>query len=1666
MPKYRHFNWFERAWNSTLGLPEQLIRRAWRVASTDAQFFSEEGFLDASLIPVFGSMDTKRKDVSDEEFLEGFLNEDLGMNVDPEGFAPALITSLLTDPLSYLTGGATIAAKQAQALNRVKRSKALGAAKITDDMTIDQARSLAKNQLKDSKNGDLKSRSQLHKQLRQLEEADGNELVGSLVKKENDRALMVALPFLERYDSARMLTLSPEKQSWMRLTWDAATKNTGAKAVGAAASSLVELGKKVPGLGHTLHFMADTVHANSLAKRSLGLRSKVQKGKGLMTKQGQALAELIEEYGQPYKRFVEDKPAEHVVRRFEKSVNGANRHSQLAKEARKRAENLTGDAKKKAVKAANRHQKVADKYAKMSPEELLLHAMGEKYIKGDKAAIKARADTLWRQLTRGNANIPMPTNAEDLRSVLLGENGYVETIGGAVDKLTQVGVKRELDTRVFDIDKELKGMKKFHQEVFKLSRNARKAVRKLFRTDFKSGELAFLESERQLRRDVGRMTTAVQERAKVLLPLMRKGAEQLGMKTEQFDTMILSFFEGAASEFEVEELYRLASQEGGIGGEKFVAAADRYINRAAESMKRVEDILRQNGHDELADQVERVGMKSVLERGVVGKYEKSSRRRVRPAEATRPTLRATAHENAHAPDGIQLGYKTLDELQALRRQQEARFEEGLTQARKLQAVKKVLSDDKIAKLSGKSLAKELKDAGIDITKGTAAENKKLLREEMAKRRAEKAKIKQRIAELDAEIPEREALTDDIDAVILMREKGTGPHKWEPPKVKDPEVGARPLANDPQGEFVSEAADSFGAFASDEDLELAYARLVTDIAEAKRMGPNATPEQLTRIQYGLRNYGEWVSRAMLKGFGEDVGESVALTAMKTDAGKAFAVIRGMQEEVLRAGVKSGVVSAGSPLAYIGRFLGPGQRTMLKEAIENIPYEVQTKVLPQLSTGFARNADTMSLHELNDLAVALQDLAPDAAYTKQLRELAEQAMGETPTKYTESAGLSILASFAQAQQRSTTADFLDSMIEEGIENGAQRMEGFKVVGVIDTTQGQVIPEGVRRKTTTRKEVDGGEEVTIATETEDIKVGTSGIVIQDSKGNEFFVDFRQLENGTSILPLGERGNTLGESFALGVTDGSLEDLQKKWFNKGVMDAESAEALKGQRILLGNEELIGETVRLARDQFKAAGYWGHAYDAVHTQLKAFQTAYRPDFHIANLSSSVFQMAMSDGVGSLQIGGGFLDMMRFMFGDNVDITDSLDMAAELLDDTKGVTKRLARGARFAERVRRRGTLGGVKSRFAETDEFAERMFFEFGDERIAIEDIFDVMDKEGLLGTFVQEGLRGRSSIPDTLTKLRKAAFEGKEETLVGKGATATREFAELSETAARVMSVFAHMRGGYSLETAVKKTRDAMVDYANTTRFEKNFVKRISSFYTFPRQYIPHAIKQFDGDPSKLATLSSVVQAGLTSESFSIENGRVVIDPKWAGGRQLTAGRMAAPLDAMMFMPQLLASAGVMAPGILPGEQAPRQALLMEGVPGVLQASAMFDPGGMWDMTTTMLQDSRPGSPTKLDAVARLTPVSRWLSTRLGGDPWIGDVDVPRGLGEEVLFRILPYSQKAPNHDLKTLQSNLLRTQSYIRRKMQDAAKQGNKSKVEKWKNVLLEVNDTALALKSREQ
>tara|TARA_R100000458_G_scaffold46320_1_gene44722 strand:- start:72 stop:8093 length:8022 start_codon:yes stop_codon:yes gene_type:complete len=108
--------WIDRVFNTTFGVIQQPLWRIWRAAKEkDIDLWSKEGVVDPALLPILGmAFDNSNTVMADELF-----GDNLGAQI---------AGSILTDPLSFATGGLTATAKTSRALAKAIQGGAKGKA--------------------------------------------------------------------------------------------------------------------------------------------------------------------------------------------------------------------------------------------------------------------------------------------------------------------------------------------------------------------------------------------------------------------------------------------------------------------------------------------------------------------------------------------------------------------------------------------------------------------------------------------------------------------------------------------------------------------------------------------------------------------------------------------------------------------------------------------------------------------------------------------------------------------------------------------------------------------------------------------------------------------------------------------------------------------------------------------------------------------------------------------------------------------------------------------------------------------------------------------------------------------------------------------------------------------------------------------------------------------------------------------------------------------------------------------------------------------------------------------------------------------------------------------------------------------------------------------------
>ena len=131
--------YLDRVFNSTIAWPQQFLWRIIRAIEDDRiDLFSEKGLADAAMIPVLGMFTSHKHDV-----MPDYMAEQMGFADEGEsGFWSQLGAAIISDPLTYLTGGLSALGKVGKAATLAGKlpalKGALRAAAKTKGVTLDE----------------------------------------------------------------------------------------------------------------------------------------------------------------------------------------------------------------------------------------------------------------------------------------------------------------------------------------------------------------------------------------------------------------------------------------------------------------------------------------------------------------------------------------------------------------------------------------------------------------------------------------------------------------------------------------------------------------------------------------------------------------------------------------------------------------------------------------------------------------------------------------------------------------------------------------------------------------------------------------------------------------------------------------------------------------------------------------------------------------------------------------------------------------------------------------------------------------------------------------------------------------------------------------------------------------------------------------------------------------------------------------------------------------------------------------------------------------------------------------------------------------------------------------------------------------------------------------
>lgn len=651
-----------------------------------------------------------------------------------------------------------------------------------------------------------------------------------------------------------------------------------------------------------------------------------------------------------------------------------------------------------------------------------------------------------------------------------------------------------------------------------------------------------------------------------------------------------------------------------------------------------------------------------------------------------------------------------------------------------------------------------------------------------------------------------------------------------------------------------------------------------------------------------------------------------SALPAEMRAIFDKTRAISAHTFEAARRAGVWIPGSPIAYLPRYFNKAARERVAKLIGDIDVEdghILMRLGVKQAQYFKRSLDEMTLEDLDNLQGELRAAINEGTASPKLRELQVQLDNELAEAGIPIAGtnvklpydkakrlehdpfLSLVQRFETSQQNDTLAGYFDSLLAANTgKNGESLLMGGKVIGIVDDT-GRM-HKTTRSITEARAAKRAGDDVVdIAEEQREFAYTPKSILIEDMDGKVRVIENGLFnETGFSLMPLARdvsdvagQKTSLGQAFARA----SLRSDLHESMIKGVMTEEQASSLIGQQVVFGSQNHMVSAVKAAAQAYQVAPRAWRTFDSINYGIKSFQTIFRLPFHIANLSSGVFQ-ASTAGVSPRNLAASYVDTIRLLFGNQ----DFSKRAGQLVDmfgvnsdvHSLGIVN-LAAGNKSGIQTAARALGSGSFAKFLEKNaadlnlDSVEHLVLRHADGRET--DMLEFMQMAGemqLFGTFASSLARGSTTIADNLTRIKIAALApdlGGRVKRISSGVM--RRFANVAETSEvinRTATALGLIREGHSMRRAIEITKEAHVPYEKLTPFERNFMKRIAAYYTFPRHYIPWAWTRFAEDPAKLANINHFIrdQNVVTTQEGS---------PTLAVGQyRLNLGRLNANLEA----------------------------------------------------------------------------------------------------------------------------------------------------------------------------
>ena len=1476
-------NGFEKFYNSTFGVPQQVLMRILRVMQDpNVDLLDEEGLLDQSLIPILGLFDEERKDVGTEEMVQ-IANRALGTKMNKKSLGAQLGVGILTDPTTFMTGGLSAIGRAGTTAQKALRVGDMP--KLLSEAGI-SVRELAEGNQKLSTDTFLsylkKSRENLslttkeHSALKKAELAvegvkGDHKNIGDLLSKSSEQQLTFGLPILHRWGAG--IKVTDQHKYWFGFMGSAVGKSRAGKTLGAITRPLAD----VPLIGTGLKNISGL--AAGLKTGRLPLTQMVSESK-LKGDELESTVNTLSPTGKIIYQKVKDfKPKDLLEKMGE----------QVKKDTKRYKGKLTPDQiqKRAIIQALNKNT------AKVPADPEVI-------------------DETYQRLVSTMLDLPdnVPAPVLDKVSLMEGLTHFNKRFGEAEEKFLGSFVNLEKDTS------RALAVKKF-RKVGKAGFAAGTAMSRLWGKVFKQGaDYKILdESSKALIKYNALGTESVNQIARDAAVLLRKDAEKLGVEPEVLDSLVLHLAEGQPM---MEEIYAHLDQiNNAISAGEKLGGAERALSNF---IVRLTGLIDSTGVQARGGKANKYWDKIVNfmqdafgsgvrnPASVVFKADWGGQRAYTKAIEARESIQGIAENKISLGSGKHKGrfLGTLEDTELDDVIEELKI--GKTQPTTDDIHQfildnpvygKVLSDhnlepkellrlldhDAIKNFTG-DLTSETFEIGNFSTKtgkrivpmvSSGGKRKKITRDQFIALRQLREQVEQGTLKLKPDdafdvsklSAQEQILYGQVDKIKQLRNAGE-----EEIRVA---VGAESVPLPGRSAVDVSAVDELGEEIELNDFGRAVGRLASIQRELKRCldeGVGISPTLTQELKGALNHiHGTW----------ED--------AIRTTFGKNTEFLdymRDIQKASLVEAVRAGSHTLSSPIAYVARILTRSQTRALSGVLRSQGFEDIAKAyLPSLGSSFARDVDQMDIEQLNALYQAvktgtIKESKAAKKFTDLVEEIADEAGIDVNEKFSQSMFHSVIARQSQAVTGQGNRKYLEQALATAQTQGVGI--GGKVIGFATATDDQVIKHIPKPGQTQRGAVEDKFKLS---ETAEAGRGSIGLVIEGSDGANHIVPLSLIDGTQRVgVTYGDRIDNLADAMSARATRGDFTHQDRFGISNldptgKSMNWEKLEALQGQQVFIGEEAAARGMHNAMANMWQNSNQLAVAYDTAQYMVKRWQTVFRPAFHVSNFMSMFSQMA-TIGTRPINQIAGLADALHFL-GTNTKMAAAynrfkVQTAASTNQKVSGFLTENTRGfgMNFLNVIRKAG-LEEILEKSPEQimKEFPhlnqEDMFFKVGTQKYSMFELLEAWREGNMFSTFAVEGFRGGTGVSQTALRTRAIANKGKGGQALLKAEKVRDELTESSEVTVRLAAFFGQLRQGKTLSEAVENVKLATVDYSDLTAVERTYAKRAFAYYTFPRKFLPVAANYFAEHPARMATAAKLIsQEGL----FREQRGRLRFD------------------------------------------------------------------------------------------------------------------------------------------------------------------------------------------------